>query len=98
MIEPVVGMPVTWIDPSSDPINKRFIETCQIKEYGEEGLSIRSIKDQGKGLHGKNRWLVTLERDGQAIMHQWNQKLGPMPKSFEPSIAQFSWHYLRPLS
>ena len=87
---PVVGMAVTWIDPSDDENNAHFIETSLHQGYGCEGLRVHEIRDNGR--------IVTLERNGQPLMNRLNPEWKTeTPREIREVVAAFGWGYLKPI-
>lgn len=59
-IDPVVGMPVTWINPESSQ-SSLFIRNYLMREFGSEGLTVESVEGKAWGF------LVTLRQNGKAL-------------------------------
>jgi hypothetical protein len=102
VVAPEVGMPVTWIHPSEDRANARFIEESLIGRWGTQGLKINAVVDRCEFTEewrecGKERWEVVLERDGAVLIDTWPREWGPEPTQFKPTPLSCSWHYLKPL-
>lgn len=64
-VDPVAGMPVTWIFPSEDPENAQFIQTQLIDKYGRNGLAVLATNNTSCG------YTVTLTQDGVPIPSQF---------------------------
>ena len=77
----MAGMPVTWINPSDDPVNESFIKNRLIAKYGKSELSLITVEKRLSGF------IVTLERRGEPISDHLE----------EDNLRRFSWHYLRPV-
>ncbi len=80
--KPEVGMPVTWINPDDDPMNKAFIQRHHIEAYGREEIQVLTLKNVG------DNWQVTLNRNGNPIPCL----------ILKGKPLEFDWGYLRPLS
>lgn len=78
--EPMIGMPVTWIDPNDDKENRTFIRSSLIGKIGKEGLEVLTAEKE------LDRWIVTLSKDGEAVKLDQTEK----------RALQINWHYLRP--
>lgn len=88
---PVVGMPVTWINPDENPANAKFIQNRLINNIGRDGLTIIEVIDCD------DRWLVTLLKNGSPIYSYWDNAWGPQSIDPQGYIACFDWNYLRPI-
>jgi hypothetical protein len=62
--DPEVGMPVTWIDPESDPPNKMFIQRRLIEKYGRDEITVLTAEKF------PGDWVVTLNRNGNPIRNE----------------------------
>jgi hypothetical protein len=89
---PVVGTEAEWGDPRRDS----YIDNL-IKRYGQGPFTVSFVRDRPL-LPGKNRWSVTIKKDGQPVYSSWDYAIGPMPGDFEPTICELSWKYLEPVS
>lgn len=86
---PVKGMAVTWIDPSEDPRNARFIEETLHRGYGRDGLRVHEVRQNGV--------IVVLERGGKPLTNCWSPAWGPAPADFTGTVTAFDWGYLKPI-
>jgi hypothetical protein len=97
VIAPVQGMEVVWIHPSEAGNDAAFVQRQLMKVHGEGPFRVQSVKEREQ-LQGKERWSVTLEKDGQPVMDEWDEDLMrcPKPDKFRPTIVEFSWSWLKP--
>ncbi len=90
-VEPRVGMEVTWKSYEEKGPEDQFMQNHLIPLYGKERLKIASI------VRLEPRPVVTLERNGQVVKSQWNEKAGTKPGNFEDGPATIGWGWLRPV-